>query len=314
MIMKAIKKLWLFFMFINFLLFLSTSVIAAPSLSLKQLSTKISNDYDTSGEVVADEPFSVSHKKDPADIVISFSSGISGNPDNRYMDDGTGNRIYYQIYDNAVTRTVLKEFTGDTSSPYIYFYQFPDGNQTVGFTFTVVLLSNQVPLAGNYTDSITVSLLYDDPVDSWTEVDSGSVSIESRMRTIVEISIVDTGAPFNSGSTGINMDFGTLSQGLSLSKDVITRANTFYSISVESSNAGVMANMNATDPSVVPYVYYFDGGVRDLSSGNPVIVVSGSSPTDEIGLRSPVTIEIGDLGSAYAGDYEDVISISVSAD
>jgi hypothetical protein len=95
--------------------------------------------------------------------------------------------------------------------------------------------------------------------------------------------------------------------GESLACDLLVEANCAFKVHFQSENAGTMVNTDPADPSVVPYTLRVDNVVTDLSSGDPVHV--GQSPT----IRFPVVVTIGNFGTATAGTYEDVITITVAA-
>jgi hypothetical protein len=93
----------------------------------------------------------------------------------------------------------------------------------------------------------------------------------------------------------------------------LVRSNETFGVSIESQNAGVMAIQTAGDSSTVPYRLSIDGSAVDLSSGNPVSVLSSVGPTVLAGRRHPISVEILDYGFATDGTYQDNLTITVTA-
>ena len=93
----------------------------------------------------------------------------------------------------------------------------------------------------------------------------------------------------------------------------MVRSNSTYSVSLQSAGKGVMTHIDRQVSSTVPYTLHFDGLLIGLGGNQPTEVVTSAPPTSPSGWPYRTIVTIGDVGFPSAGDYEDVITISLSA-
>jgi hypothetical protein len=126
------------------------------------------------------------------------------------------------------------------------------------------------------------------------------------MNKRIDLSLVDSGAPFDIGSTIKNMNFGALSQGQQLNFDLVIKTNAGYRVRMESQNRGKLVYRTSS----VPYTLSLGGSTVSLDG--ETIVTQGSGVSGNSGHRLPGRITISALGNAQAGTYTDAVTIRVS--
>jgi spore coat protein U-like protein len=126
----------------------------------------------------------------------------------------------------------------------------------------------------------------------------------------VAVRVVAPGGTYEGGTENAQINFGTLTSGARREIELLVRANVNYSVALDSINAGTMANVAAVD--TIPYRLEVDGVERGLSTGSAV-VANGTGPTDLSGDPYRLAFEIGDTTGAASGTYQDVLTITVTA-
>lgn len=288
------------------------SAWAFGQVEMQDVSGTITGTYDYSNELVVTEPFTVSYSGSNAvDYYIAFSAGSSGDVNNRTLTDGSGNTLSYQVMDSAISRNVLLDNGNAQTTNDVLAGSFSGAGQEAQ-SFDIVTFAGQFPPAGQYTDSLILT--------SYTgAVGSGSLSrfafttVDVTVPSVVELSLVDPGAPFNMAQSDYLLDFGALSAGNTRQVDLVVRSNETFGVSIESANAGVMAIQLAGDSSTVPYVLSVDGSAADLSGGTPVSVLSSVGPTPLTGSRHSISVQIQSFGNVTEGVYQDDLTIVVTA-
>ncbi|WP_455382921.1 spore coat protein U domain-containing protein [Salinispira pacifica] len=245
---------------------------------------------------------------------LTFSTGQSGTFTTRYAQSAAGGRVNYQLLDSASSRNVLKDLSvSPTAAEIIAGTNSASGFQTLTAGFTAAIPGGQLPNAGTYTDSVTMTIYAGTLTGTHTSNATQAVGVTITVPAIVNLSLVPTGGSFNPGATSAVMDFGLLGQGQTRSTDLLVRSNASYSVSLQSLNGGVMKNSIAGDTSTVPYSLSFAGAPVALPAGSASTVVSSAAPTSAGGTRYPIQVTIGDFGMATAGAYQDSITITVTA-
>ncbi len=181
-------------------------------------------------------------------------------------------------------------------------------------------LTNSEPL---YADDLTMRLYYgriQDPssFDVNSPAATATLSIRGNVDPFVQVALVDSGASFPPGRPGPvrqttrTFDFGELTAGLQRRADLLVDANTLFSISVSSQHDGELRLTSGEDdpdvPTSVPYRLRLNGQAVDLSAGSAI------AGTMLSGFRWAIEAEILPFGVAAAGDYQDVVTITVAAD
>ena len=243
---------------------------------------------------------------------IGISEGGSGSFNPRELS--VGQRVLdYNLYDSPGQTNVVE----DASS---------GGTLLVGqFTNNAAFLESNVhtyywvipPLQivsgtnGQYQDRPSVTL-YENVGGTLATRDTASIRHRTRAPRAAEISLVDTGAPFDAGDLSQSLNFGIFFTGESLSFDLLARANTNFDLSLQSANAGRMAHTSLA--SAVPYTLTVDGAAVDLTGGGPVQIASfGGSQTSVQGQRYGINVTVGSLAGALSGLHQDQVTVTLTA-
>jgi len=307
---RSIAVLWVF----TLLFIVQTTAGAAVTLRIQSINKKITLTYGIDSAVEITETITVKHRGDATPFFITFSAGQSGSFESRELSaTGSSDSFNYQLYDNMVNKNILKDLTGATTDSDVLtgFFPMSSGWQSLTVSYVFYMPANQFVGAGKYGDSVEVKL-YEGTLSSAVVHDNETVNFEAQMDTIAEVSLVNTGMPFNPLQTELLFDFGILEAGESLSGDIMVRANALFTLSLQSGNRGVMANTDRSDSSIVPYEFIFNGSSVDLTGNRPIDVLIGAGPSDVNGLRYPFSVIIQPYGMATEGTYEDTITVTVS--
>ena len=276
-------------------------------------SSDLNTTYDRSETIIL-EDFTVLNLADSTEVYfVTFSGGQSGSTSSRYLTDGS-NQISYGIYDDTVGSTILRDIEDEPASNEVLSGTV-GSYATEGHSYAVIVDPDQFPPAGSYTDTFTIGLYTGTVGDlpSAQEEDTQSVNLTVTVEPVLDVALVDTGQPFNEEDTSLSINFGTLYYGDSRGGDIVVRANTIYSLSLNSFNGGIMVNDIVDDDSTVPYTLQIDGASLTLPAGTETLVTSGAGPTSVTGQRYSFNVSIGDFGMATEGDYHDEITVTVTA-
>ena len=132
---------------------------------------------------------------------------------------------------------------------------------------------------------------------------------------MIAISLIDTGGSFQLGNTTRNINFGTLYEGLSTTFDMRVRSNAGTSVTFSSANNGKLKHTSPGKNSKVPYKFYVNGALLDMSSSStiPVVGITSAGQTAISGLAYPIKTVVGSLtGSILGGPHSDQITITAT--
>lgn len=251
---------------------------------------------------------------------VTLSPGNSGNPSQRKLVLG-GSSLNYNVYTDLSLSNILKDLSTASASNVIT-GSFPvalgtgqTNNQSLYWTITPsqVVAAN----ATRYQDtSLTLSLYTGLLLGVYVLADSKTITFRAQAESSVDLSLVSTGGAFSTSSTTQTVNFGTLSNGETMSYDTIIRSNDGYLVTMKSQNSEVMKQASPSVTTTVPYTMTFGGSLVNLSSGATTTVISHSgTTTPATGDRYATKFTIGTLtGGETAGTYQDVITVTVSAD
>jgi spore coat protein U-like protein len=270
-------------------------------------------------EVIISQTITVRKQKREitTDFFITFSPGLHGSFSDRVMETAEGSPMYYNIYDNSTSRTVLKDLTAQPTSSEVLSGSFDiNDNTAMDLSFVVILDMDQFPLAGTYLDEVAIELYGGSPEnpDSPTPLDTTTMSLSATMDPVMEMSLVPEGGTFNPSINDLTLDFGILSVGDSRAADLLVRSNSTYSVLLRSANGGKMPiQSDPADTSEVPYLLSVNGNSLDLSGGTDQTAVPSAGPSTENGARYTLEVEILDFGMATEGLYSDILTITLMA-
>ncbi len=244
---------------------------------------------------------------------IGISEGGSGVFDPRQLSRH-GGKLDYNVHDSASLANILMDMklggaviTGEFSTAGAQ-------QEEHRHTYYWAIPALQVAPGSNsrYQDRLAFRL-YEEVGGVYVQRHSATKHHRARAAKMVEVSLVDTGAPFNAADVSQELDFGTFFSGESLRFDLRARGNTSFDVSLQSQNRAVMAH--ASLPSSVPYMLKVDGVPVDLTSGAPIPMAS--STTDMTGPEGDVyeiEVTIGSLSQSLGGLHRDSITVTLTAE
>jgi hypothetical protein len=180
-------------------------------------------------------------------------------------------------------------------------------SQTATGEYYLVLPRGQFALPGTYRDdNVTLSLRpRDQSGNIGAELDGEGLAVAQAVGARVGISIAG-------GGLATTLNFGELAAGLERSISLQARANYAYSITLRSSNAGVMK----LDPEIpgqtwsIPYSLRVNSQAVQLQG---VVKILRALPWSSWGQESHwLTFRIEDVNARHAGIYRDVVIVSVN--
>jgi spore coat protein U-like protein len=297
------------------------SPLPLEALKFRGSAPKVNNlQFSPDLEVSVEKSLSVNHRGPAADYFITFSPGGSGNSSIRWLSETGGSAMYYNLFDSITNRTILRAISDNPAPSQVITGSFSDAEGSGGGTtrdhqFVLILDRNQFPVAGTYSDVITLNLYEGTPASPVPggPLDSMTMNISTVMPQLTDLALLPEAAAFDPASSAMTMNFGTLFAGMERNVDIVVRSNTIYSVSVSSLQGGNMAIADPLDTSVVPYQFSVSGFELDLSGSAEVPIVSLAGPTDEAGDRYPISVTILDYGMATEGLYSDTITFTLSA-
>ena len=230
------------------------------------------------------------------------------------MVSGTSDELFYQLYDSSVSMNVLLDIGDSPTIANVLFGSFGASAswQTVIVSFTLIIPADQYVPKDTYADAFDVTL-YSGDLTTYLSEDTANVGVSSVVPEIVEVSVIPTGAAFDPLATQLDLDYGLLVDGESLTGDVVVRSNAVYTLSLQSANRGVMVHATPSETSEIPYDFRFTGASVSLTSNQATDVVVDAAATDTAGVRYDFEIIILPFGMATEGNYDDSITIEISA-
>ena len=302
-----------------FLLFFVTavptfSVSGVYTLKIQSIANNLRPDYGITTQTELVETISIRHKGDALDFFVTFSAGQSGTALARSMVSGTSDELFYQLYDSSVSMNVLLDIGDSPTIANVLFGSFGASAswQTVIVSFTLIIPADQYVPKDTYADAFDVTL-YSGDLTTYLSEDTANVGASSVVPEIVEVSVIPTGAAFDPLATQLDLDYGLLVDGESLTGDVVVRSNAVYTLSLQSANRGVMVHATPSETSEIPYDFRFTGASVSLTSNQATDVVVDAAATDTAGVRYDFEIIILPFGMATEGNYDDSITIEISA-
>lgn len=249
------------------------------------------------------------------DYFVALSTGGSGNANQRRMTRGA-DTLDYNVYTTAAKTNILKD-AASAGAGQVISGSFPTGlGQSRGHSLYWTINPLQVVSAdaARFQDvNLTLTLYSGLLLGIYLPADTATITFRAKAESSVDLSLVDSGGAFNAGDTAQTVDFGTLSSGEQMSFDTVIRSNDGYLVTLQSQNNQTLKHL--THAATVPYTLTFGGGAVDLSSGAAVQATANpGATTPAAGDRFETKFTIGTLtGSEMAGNYQDVITVTVSA-
>lgn len=224
-----------------------------------------------------------------------------------------GNALPYNLYRTVSLGNILKDF-GDAGANEFLTLAMPANDTNYSATWFVEVKSKDalfnVP-PGTYTDTL--------PVNAYNVRSNGTITYQSsRFMTLAfvvpryaEVSVVPVNQPHNPASTVFIMDFGTMVPQEELQADLRVKANVPYGMHVSSSNGGFLKKTPDTTP--VPYQIQIGSSGWLTPTTYPYWLGQESSGSTQSGRRYNIKVRLGNFATLDDGDYDETITITVSA-
>ncbi len=290
------------------------------SLSSNSISLTWSESYTSQAETVTISRSTVGS----CNFLITFTQGGGGGYTSRRVAF-LSNTLGYQIYSasSLSASAILKDFPAATNNSNVVRGNFSGGagggtSKNANYWFEIPLAGATTPLivkAGTYTDTYQAKLWKGTLVSHGTSPhDTDTISVTVVVPALLRISLVPTGAGFNSSDTTETLNFGTLTTGASQGFDVRTVTNAGYALSVSSGNNGVLKHANPSVTTTVPYNFKVGGVAFNLttSASSPVAVANVPGQTGLNGDAKAFAVEIGNVDDKVAGAYSDTILVTAT--
>lgn len=181
-----------------------------------------------------------------------------------------------------------------------------DGDSAT-FQIAYGIRAGQVVGPGIYTGQITIAA-YEGELGSGHLLAQRTVPLTAVVPSVAETSFSE--GKFDPNYGIFNLNFHTMYQGEIKGVTIRTRSNGGYRVLARSLNNGVMRHKDAVDKSSVPYRMTVDGQTIPLGE-NDIQVAQRAESTDSLGKTHRVDFEIGSIAGAGAGDYWDIVSITI---
>lgn len=245
------------------------------------------------------------------DFGIGVSTGGSGSYNSRFLSGPGGATLEYRLVDPDADGTIITDLDAPAGQRHLIYAGFR-GNQEQPFPFALMSTSGQYPPAGTYTDTVMVRLYGSNPALA-PALEEVPMLISVTVPPFVRLSVVGRGEPFDPDANSAHLDFGELEQGRHEEVDLVVMSDVNYTLAVSSPNSGVMVLTGAgpTHGSSIPYIMRVNGVQRSLATG--MVEIGSGTPTAGGGDRYELYFEIGQVRDATSGEYEDNLTVTVTA-
>lgn len=239
--------------------------------------------------------------------VTAGTSATSGSY-SRQLASGA-NRLNYQLYTSSTMSYVLQAPTTATANNVISGNATGGNGQVIPLSFILFVPTGQGVPPGTYTDTVIIGVY--STYTGGTLLTSKTITITVVVPATAVLSIVPTSGSFSS-STSQTLDFGQLANAQVKSCDLLIKKNTTCTVAFTSANLGVLKMIPTPTADQIPYSCKVNGTTLNLSSTANVKLPTGVSPAPD-GTRLPVVVTMGDPSGATAGNYQDQITVTVTA-
>jgi len=237
------------------------------------------------------------------DFIVGIDDGENGSSNVRRMADG-GGRLNYELWvDGNLRQRLTDPVTGSAAGTFSGKLNGKK-NDRVEFQFYSTINGGQAVGAGSYRDRVTFRVYSIQGNGIGEVVDIRTVEVSTHVAAAVQANVVVGGISRQlDGSTSM-LDFGQMQSGAARSFDLEVSGNSGYSVTVQSDNGGRF--MDRTRSQGVPYTLSVNGASVRLD--RPVSLSYGGGYG-----RHQMTVTLGDVSQALAGDYSDSLVVTVSA-
>ncbi|KCZ93361.1 hypothetical protein HJO_05880 [Hyphomonas johnsonii MHS-2] len=223
-----------------------------------------------------------------------------------------GNELAYSL-SQSNSRTSVLDIETNNTAPANAIPIFLGPNQRASRSFSLSIPPRQLRPSGVYTEAVLVRLFDDETNESVAET---TALLAANVRPQASILVYDgplaRGAITSGGSQHRIVDLGNLEEGDEASVNLLVQSNDGFDVIVNSHNAGYLVHDVFGADQRIAYSAFLDRHALHLSGGD--IRIAGKGPTAISGSVMNFRVRIGKVGTARAGRYEDLITISVLPD
>lgn len=220
-----------------------------------------------------------------------------------------GNRLNYQLYTTSAMNYVLQAPTTATANNVIAGNATGGNGQIIPLSLILFVPTGQGVPPGTYTDTVIIGVR--SRYNSGTVLTSQTITITVVVPATAVLSVIPTGGGFSS-STAQTLNFGQLANGQVKSCDLLIKKNTACTVAFTSANLGVLKMIPTPTTDQVTYAFRVNDTLLNLGGPANVSLPAGVSPAPD-GTRLPILVTMGDPAGATAGNYQDQITITVTA-
>ena len=252
---------------------------------------------------------------DPCSFFLTVDNGGASSYTGRRLLKTYGQGAFpVQVCRDASCSSILKHIPEATSGSDVLVGSFPrGGSDEIDFVIYPRLGVADYPPFGRYEDIFTVRLYEGSITGSRSLEDSDNFRLRQEVSKRIDLSVVNSGQPFDPNATNKSIDFGTLTTGKQFGFDLVLKYNAGYRVRVSSQNNGKLKHNSLA--STIDYTMSVGGSPVSLgsSSSSPVQVSQGSGASPTGGMRLQGNFTIGSVASnAQSGSYRDSITITVA--
>lgn len=245
---------------------------------------------------------------------LTLDNGQGSSYTDRNLRNGS-NLLPVQIFSDSSLQNIIKNLPEVSSPSDVLVGSFPDGTTSpreIGLFLYPRLTNVDYQRFGDYEDEFVLKLYQGTYNGTYTLEDTDSIRLRYRVEKKIDLSIVNTGAPFDLSSTTKTLNFGTLTAGEQLGFDLVIKFNAGYRVRISSENNGNLKRAGFSN--LISYSLQMNGNPVSLvgSASNPVLVAQGNGVSGGAGLRFGGLVTIGAVAGAVPGNYLDTITVTVS--
>jgi len=217
---------------------------------------------------------------------------------------GTSGKLTFAVYRDANDAQVLRAGASATAAEVLT--GSLKEKESASYQVTYAIPAQQIVAGGVFTGDVEITV-YEGKVGAGVLRARQIVPLSVMVAAVTELSFAQGLFDPNFGIYLLN--FNTMHRGDIKGVTLRTRSNGGYRIYLRSVNGGAMRQL-VPEASAVPYTLSVDGKAIPITDSD-VQVVSFPGATSPSGNAHRVDVQIGDTAGAAAGDYYDLISISI---
>lgn len=254
-------------------------------------------------------------RRSPSNVTCSYFVTVENGGASSYLTRVLNSGTYeypVQFYKDAGQTQIIRSYAEASSSADVLAGSYPSsgGGRNSDVYYRPFLEPDTYKRFGSYSKVFTLRLYKGTVGGSHSLEDTANITLNYTQSKQIDLSLVNTGAPFNTADISQTLNFGALTSGASMSFDLVLGYNAGYRISMSSINAGKIKRTGGSN--LIPYTLQLSGNAVTLNT-SPTIVATATGVSPVGGRRLPVTVTIGSLGAATPGTYTDTVTFTVAS-